>query len=90
LKPLPENRVVAPADMIAIGDYPELPNQDGDILGGLDEQDDYIANRHNGGGNVVFCDAHVEFGKQTNWMRAVASARLRWNNDHQPHPETWH
>jgi hypothetical protein len=32
----------------------------------------------------------VEWGKQTNWMRAVNSARLRWNNDHQPHPETWH
>jgi prepilin-type N-terminal cleavage/methylation domain-containing protein/prepilin-type processing-associated H-X9-DG protein len=88
--PLPENRVLAPADMISIGDYPELPQQDGDILGGLDEQDDYIANRHNGGGNVVFCDAHVEFGKQTNWMKATTSARLRWNNDHQPHPETWH
>jgi prepilin-type N-terminal cleavage/methylation domain-containing protein/prepilin-type processing-associated H-X9-DG protein len=88
--PLPENRVLAPADMIAIGDYPELPQQDGDILGGLDEQDDYVANRHNGGGNVVFCDAHVEFGKQTNWMKAATSARLRWNNDHQPHRETWH
>jgi prepilin-type processing-associated H-X9-DG protein/prepilin-type N-terminal cleavage/methylation domain-containing protein len=87
---LPESSVLTPADMIAIGDYPELPEQDGDILGGLDEQDDYIANRHNGGGNVVFCDAHVEFGKQTNWMRAATSARLRWNNDHQPHPETWH
>jgi prepilin-type N-terminal cleavage/methylation domain-containing protein/prepilin-type processing-associated H-X9-DG protein len=90
LVPLPETRVLAPADMIAIGDYPELTNQDGDILGGLDEQDDYVANRHNGGGNVVFCDAHVEYGKQTNWMRPTISARLRWNNDHQPHPETWH
>ena len=90
LIPLPESRVLVPADMIAIGDYPELPQQDGDILGGLDEQDDYVANRHDRGGNVVFCDAHVEWGKQTNWMRAVNSARLRWNNDHQPHPETWH
>jgi prepilin-type N-terminal cleavage/methylation domain-containing protein/prepilin-type processing-associated H-X9-DG protein len=88
--PLPENRVLAPADMIAIGDYPELPKQDGDIAGALNEQDDYIANRHNGGGNVVFCDAHVGWGKQTNWMQATTSARLRWNNDHQPHPESWH
>ncbi len=54
------------------------------------EQHDYVANRHDGGGNVAFCDAHVEYGKQTNWMRPVISARLRWNNDHQPHPETWH
>ena len=90
LIPLPESRVLAPADMIAVGDDPELAQQDGDILGGLDEQDDYIANRHNGGGNAVFCDAHVEFGKQTNWMRATVTARLRWNNDHQAHRETWH
>jgi prepilin-type N-terminal cleavage/methylation domain-containing protein/prepilin-type processing-associated H-X9-DG protein len=88
--PLPENRVVAPVDMIAIGDYPELPGQDGDIAGSLEEQDNYIASRHSGGGNVVFCDAHVEFGKQTNWMMATTSARLRWNNDHDPHSETWH
>jgi prepilin-type processing-associated H-X9-DG protein len=88
--PLPENRVVAPADMIAIADYPEMAQQDGDITGALDDPDDYVADRHNRGGNVVFCDAHVEFGKQTNWMRAATAPRLRWNNDHKPHPETWH
>jgi prepilin-type processing-associated H-X9-DG protein len=92
--PLPESRVVAPADMIAIGDLPELepgaPHDDGDITGALDDPDDYVANRHSGGGNVMFCDAHVEFGKQTNWMKAAIGPRLRWNNDHKPHPETWH
>jgi prepilin-type processing-associated H-X9-DG protein len=86
--------VVAPADMIAIGDLPEivpgLTANDGDITGALDDPYDYIATRHFRGGNVMFCDAHVEFGKQTNWMRPVASVRLRWNNDHKPHPETWH
>ena len=90
-----EGRVLAPADMIAAGDYPEgkftqFGGQDGDITGALDEQDDYIANRHYGGANVVFCDAHVEYAKQTNWMRAATIARKRWNNDNQPHPETWH
>jgi prepilin-type N-terminal cleavage/methylation domain-containing protein/prepilin-type processing-associated H-X9-DG protein len=92
--PLSENRVLAPADMMAIGDLPEiapgLTANDGDITGAFDDPYDYIAARHSRGGNVVFCDAHVEFGKQTNWMRAVSSARMRWNNDHQPHPETWH
>ncbi|MDE3066867.1 MAG: DUF1559 domain-containing protein [Verrucomicrobiota bacterium] len=100
---LPEAKVLAPCDMIAIGDYPAPTNfgrysytaafpftQDGDIDGALDYADDYITDRHDGGGNVVFCDGHVEFSKQTNWMKAVASARQRWNNDHQPHPETWH
>jgi prepilin-type processing-associated H-X9-DG protein/prepilin-type N-terminal cleavage/methylation domain-containing protein len=90
-----EARVLAAADMIAVGDYPEgrfanVGGQDGDITGALDEQDDYVANRHNGGANIVFCDAHVEYGKQTNWMKPVALVRKRWNNDNQPHPETWH
>ena len=66
-----------------------MAKQDGDITGALDEQDDYLANRHNRGANVVFCDVYVEYGKQTNWMKAVASVRKRWNNDNQPHPETW-
>jgi prepilin-type N-terminal cleavage/methylation domain-containing protein/prepilin-type processing-associated H-X9-DG protein len=88
--PLPEYRVVAPADMIAIADYPEAVGHDGAICGATNNPNHYVANRHNGGGNVVFCDAHVEFSKQTNWMRAGIAPRLRWNNDHQPHPETWH
>jgi general secretion pathway protein G len=92
--PLFENRVLAPADMIAVGDLAEIapgqPDRDGDITGALNHPDDYIANRHSSGANVMFCDAHVEFGKQTNWMKAAFSPRLRWNNDHKPHPETWH
>jgi prepilin-type processing-associated H-X9-DG protein len=88
--PLPESRVKCPTDMIAIGDYPELPRQDGDIAAALDDADDYVADRHSKGANVAFCDAHVEFGKQTNWMKAADNFRKRWNNDNQPHPETWH
>ncbi len=90
---LSENNVVVPADMIAVGDYPMsvIPGeQDGDIAGALDATDDYIADRHNHGGNVLFCDVHVEYGKQTNWMVPNEKARLRWNIDHQPHPESWH
>ncbi len=92
--PLPEGRVLAPADMIAVGDLPEialgLVANDGDITGAFDDPYDFIAARHSRGGNVMFCDAHVEFGKQTNWMRAALAPRARWNNDHQPHPESWH
>lgn len=94
---LPEARVLVAADMIAVGDYPEpegsftrVGYQDGDIAGALDERDDYVAARHNRGANIVFCDAHVEYGKQTNWMKAAANVRKRWNNDNQPHAETWH
>src|SRR5437879_2310298 len=52
--------------------------------------DVFVADRHNRGANIVFCDAHEEFGKQANWMKPVAGTRKRWNNDNQPHPETWH
>ena len=93
----PVNRIKAPNDMITVGDCPGLDStnataapdsNDGDIT--FDGADDFIATRHDGGGDVVFCDAHVEYAAQTNWMAPVDLARERWNNDHQPHPETWH
>jgi prepilin-type processing-associated H-X9-DG protein len=89
---LRESDVLVPSDLIGIGDYPQLDTgiQDGDIAGALDEPDDYLADRHNGGANVLFCDTHVEYGKQTNWMTAAEPNRVRWNRDHNPHPETWH
>ena len=46
--------------------------------------------RHNKGANVVFCDGHVEYAKQVIWLRKTDRDRQRWNNDHEPHPETWH
>jgi prepilin-type N-terminal cleavage/methylation domain-containing protein/prepilin-type processing-associated H-X9-DG protein len=85
---LREARVLVPCDMIAVGDAEFEP--DGDIGGALDEPEDYTGTRHFNGGNVVFCDAHVEYGKQTNWMKAITTARKRWNNDNQPHSDTWH
>ena len=44
---------------------------------------------HDGGANQVFCDGHSEYAKQSVWIVATASARQRWNNDKQPHPEYW-
>jgi prepilin-type processing-associated H-X9-DG protein len=45
---------------------------------------------HERGANMVFCDGHVQFARQTNWLSRTDPARSRWNNDHQPHPETWY
>jgi len=93
MTPLRESEVLVPCDLISIGDYPQLfdgRQQDSDITGSLDESDDYLADRHSGGANVLFCDTHIEYGKQTNWMMAAEPNRLRWNHDHTPHPETWH
>jgi prepilin-type N-terminal cleavage/methylation domain-containing protein len=38
--------------------------------------------------NVVFCDDHVASVKLTDLFNPTNTARY-WNNDHQPHPETW-
>ena len=79
-----------PSDMIAIADSV------GGFLGHIHpyflsngSHPKTIGNSHKTGANVVFCDGHVEYGKQTEWTEASSAARRRWNNDHQPHPETW-
>lgn len=45
--------------------------------------------RHLGGANALFCDGHVEFHNQAEWIKATDTARSRWNNDNEPHYETW-
>ena len=88
--------VKAPADMISIGDN-DLPAEN-DFDFGSDELSPNpplpglrprVGIRHNLGANLVFCDDHVEYAKQTMWMEASGNTRKRWNNDNQPHPETW-
>ncbi len=88
---LPEAQVKAPSDMIAVSDCrPVGRGEDNDLddlfpINLLAE----LAPRHNRGENAMFCDAHVEYAKHVVWMRKTDGARLRWNNDHQPHSETW-
>lgn len=87
-----EAQVVAPADMIAIGDndgreYPQPDTLVANLT--LTVVSGWPGRLHNGGGNIVFCDAHVEYSKQTNWVAPTTVARRRWNNDNEPHPETW-
>lgn len=91
-----ENQIKVPADMIAMSDYKRTTTTTG---GGDNDADDntFPANlivglpppRHNLGDNVVFCDGHVEYAKQTVWLQKTDRACQRWNNDHQSHPETW-
>lgn len=82
-----------PADMIAIGD------SDGN--GARDAEIAYFrlmatqlplltpGNHHKGGGNIVFCDGHVEWQTQAKWVALTEYAARRWNNDNQPHREIW-
>ncbi len=88
---LPEAQVQVPSDMLAVADCHPMTG------GGDHDLDDLfpvnllaeLAPRHNLGENAVFCDAHVEFARQNVWLRKSEIFRQRWNNDHQPHPETW-
>jgi len=81
---LPEPKVVAPSDMIAVVDYMPYIDDDGDG----DYHPDAVYSltftgaHHNGRANGVFCDAHVEYAKTNIWT----AARERWNYDHQSHP----
>ena len=87
-----EGNVRRPADMIAYGDCFTGARQlspHGTNQWNWDSAVSMPSARHSGGANVLFCEGHVEFHKQAEWIRASDNARARWNNDHQPHPETW-
>jgi prepilin-type processing-associated H-X9-DG protein/prepilin-type N-terminal cleavage/methylation domain-containing protein len=79
-----DSQVKAPADMIAIGD-----SSAGTVINPFPNLMDRPSDRHNKGANVAFCDGHVEYGKQAKWTKKNDPACRRWNNDHEPHRETW-
>lgn len=89
---LSEQQVKVPSDMIAVTDANLKTSTGGDN----DLDDLYplnlltaLAARHNQSANAVFCDVHVEYARQITWLQKIDQARQRWNNDHQPHHETW-
>ncbi|HVY70849.1 MAG TPA: type II secretion system protein [Verrucomicrobiae bacterium] len=87
---LPESQVAVPADMIAVGDigawgtiwYHDRP---------LTPAQSWFFSLpvHDRGANLAFCDSHVEFLAARKLEERSDTIRRRWNNDHQPHPETW-
>ncbi len=85
-RPIAESEVLAPSDMMAIGDCFE-----GNILLMREPISSFegfgnIRSRHRGRGNVVFCDAHVESPTLKFLFEETTDAALaRWNRDHQPH-----
>jgi prepilin-type N-terminal cleavage/methylation domain-containing protein len=105
---LPENAVMAPADMIALGDadayVKPLLAAHADVnslffiafpfsilvpTGQATVGGDIIGSWHDGGANMLMCAGQVEYAKQSTWVATNDTARCRWNNDHQPHPEFW-
>jgi prepilin-type N-terminal cleavage/methylation domain-containing protein/prepilin-type processing-associated H-X9-DG protein len=103
LKPTAESKVIAPASLITAGDVD--PGTTTELPPGFPIRKTFMGssvfdvcstNRiswpgavHSGQANMLFCDGHVESARQTNWVSASPAARARWNNDHEPHPETW-
>ena len=93
--PTAESCVRAPADLILVGDIAP-----GFTVGAVFWTSGYFdvcstntwmwpGTSHNDRANMLFCDGHVETARKTTWVSASDTARSRWNNDHEPHPETW-
>ena len=74
-----------PSDLIAIADGGNwlVPNYSGYSASSL------RGPHEKGGANVLICDGHIEYGKDQTWNTPATKARSRWNNDDQPHVETW-
>jgi len=46
-----------------------------------------VGKYHAGGANLIFCDAHVLYARQADWLDAGGENKRRWNWDNQSHPE---
>jgi prepilin-type processing-associated H-X9-DG protein/prepilin-type N-terminal cleavage/methylation domain-containing protein len=85
-KPINENQVVVPSDMMAIGDC-----SNGSVefrREKLDRAPQYgnFLTRHRGKANVLFCDGHVESPTLKLLFEDTGDRALsRWNRDHLPH-----
>jgi prepilin-type processing-associated H-X9-DG protein len=88
-----DTTIACPVDMTAAGDNDQ--HWPGSVLmpnpgpGGPNPIRVLPSGRHGGGANIVFCDGHVEFGRQFQWTNKTDYARRRWNRDHERHPEYW-
>jgi prepilin-type N-terminal cleavage/methylation domain-containing protein/prepilin-type processing-associated H-X9-DG protein len=88
----PDGAVMQPSSMIAMacmrkeGPFSRILRPYSDAT--FDDMD-AVGAQHRGGANAVFCDGHVEFGKQMQFLEPTEFARRRWNRDNEPHPETW-
>ena len=93
---LPEAAVRSPVDMIAISE-PYLnrwviinPKQFASTKAfDLSYGDFYKWYWHLTGGSTLYTDGHVEFKKSDDLFGKTDAARGHWNNDNEPHPETW-
>ncbi len=83
--PIREAEVVAPVDMIAIGDCYNATIQFNRAKSSEMADLGNILTRHQGKINVLFCDSHVESVSIPALFGESDAALARWNRDHQPH-----
>jgi prepilin-type N-terminal cleavage/methylation domain-containing protein/prepilin-type processing-associated H-X9-DG protein len=78
-----EAEVVAPADMMAIGESDYL------VLSRSQQYDfGKLPIRHQSKVNILLCDGHVESASEQSLFDDTSDQALsRWNRDHQPHRE---
>ena len=101
IEAIPESRVKVPSEMFALADsriYRLRDSADSPYVRAYDHADigangtydprEINTPRHKKGFNVVFCDGHVSLIKGADFIDRRRTAR-NWNNDHEPHPETW-
>jgi prepilin-type processing-associated H-X9-DG protein len=86
--PIKESEVIAPSDMMAIGDSfvggVFFMRQDLKYL----DRNARASSRHQGKANVVFCDGHVESPTLPFLFADTSDAALsHWNRDNLPHRE---
>jgi hypothetical protein len=99
---LPESRVLVPTDMIAIADGVEVDIGLSAIAGFGWPGAQWPQDRPHTCPNAWFCDGHLESSNSglipkappltQTWYESFKPEQAhakRWNNDNQPHPETW-
>ncbi len=79
-----ESQVQNPADMMATGDFFPRTNIFVDP-----QRHPWYWPVHNEAANLLFCDGHLEHPRRIILEEKSDAMRRRWNNDNQPHPETW-
>lgn len=94
---VPDDRIVAPSEMYAVGDtrafeYRNAIGFHGWILMRPWNYGETAGTEakppHAGGYNMLFADSHVSLVKRRDYLYPPRSAQ-NWNHDHQPHPEFW-
>jgi prepilin-type N-terminal cleavage/methylation domain-containing protein/prepilin-type processing-associated H-X9-DG protein len=94
---VPDNRIVAPSEMYAVGDTRPTRNQDeAGFFGPVTMRPWELMTTgsteaeppHAGGYNLLFTDGHVKLVKRRDYLFPPRAAR-HWNRDHQSHPEWW-